>query len=216
MGKLWPAVGIFISLVGYYALAWLVYFLLARGGVDFSSPWTGALPYTAVQAAGFLALLYVAKREGGGFKSIYFGRLGRREAALALLLWFVAFTAWLPINAATTALGLPQTRWGYSVEGLNAVAVFIWAVGAAFFEEAFFRGYALTRLPLFLRGRALPAAINVLAFAGIHLRFGLSLFVYMLAWASVVTVLFYLTRSTWACFLYHCVNNLVVDFVIYG
>jgi membrane protease YdiL (CAAX protease family) len=105
---------------------------------------------------------------------------------------------------------------GFSVQGFNAVPVAVWALGAAFFEEAFFRGYALTRLPKLIKSTAASVAVSVFAFATIHLRFGLALSIYMIAWATIVSALFLITRSTWFCLLYHAANNIVVDFIIYG
>ena len=89
-------------------------------------------------------------------------------------------------------------------------------MGAAFFEEAFFRGYALTRLPKVINNTTLSVIISVIAFAAIHLRYGLGLFIYMIVWALIISLLFLATKSTWSCFLYHAINNLIVNFIIYG
>jgi membrane protease YdiL (CAAX protease family) len=105
---------------------------------------------------------------------------------------------------------------GLQRSGFNALTVAVWALGAAFFEEAFFRGYVLIRLPKLINSTTASVAVSVLAFASIHLRFGLALFIYMIVWASIISVLFLITRSTWSCLLYHAINNVVVDFIIYG
>jgi membrane protease YdiL (CAAX protease family) len=205
-------IGLFISLIGYYLIAVLLYSII-RPPQD--NAWA-SLIYTLSQIIGFLSLIYIAKKEDGGFFSIYFGRLGLKEISLVVTFWLVAFILWLPINFITTQLGFPIRRWGYSLIGLNFIPVTIWAIGAAFFEEAFFRGYALTRLPKILNNIPLSIMISVIAFAMIHLRFGLGLFIYMLAWATIISYLFIITKSTWSCFLYHFINNIVVDFLIYS
>jgi membrane protease YdiL (CAAX protease family) len=207
-----PILGLFVAIPGYYGLAVLLYAVVRP---DPDNPW-GALIYTFSQLVGFTVLLQVAKKEGGGFRSIYVGKLGLREIVLAVSLWLVAFTLWLPVNYVLGHLGISWSRWGYSVQGFNALPVAIWALGAAFFEEAFFRGYALTRLPKLINSTTASVAVSVLAFAAIHLWFGLALFIYMIVWASIISVLFLITRSTWSCFLYHAINNVVVDFIIYG
>jgi membrane protease YdiL (CAAX protease family) len=207
-----PILGLFVAIPGYYGLAVLLYAVVSP---DPDNPW-GALIYTFSQLVGFTVLLQVAKKEGGGFRSIYVGKLGLREIVLAVSLWLVAFTLWLPVNYVLGHLGISWSRWGYSVQGFNALPVAFWALGAAFFEEAFFRGYALTRLPKLINSTTASVAVSVLAFAAIHLRFGLALFIYMIVWASIISVLFLITRSTWSCLLYHAINNVVVDFIIYG
>jgi len=204
--------GLFVAIPGYYGLAVLLYAVVSP---DPHSPW-GALIYTFSQLVGFIILLHIAKKEGGGFRSIYVGRLGLREIILALSLWLVAFTLWLPVNYVLGYLGISWSRWGYSVQGFNALPVAVWALGAAFFEEAFFRGYVLTRLPKLIKSTTASVAVSVLSFAAIHLRFGLALFIYMIVWASIISALFLITRSTWSCLLYHAINNIVVDFIIYG
>jgi len=204
--------GLFIAMPGYYTLAYLLYAIIKP---DQNNPWS-TLIYTFSQIIGFIALFYISKREDGGFKSIYIGRLGPKEITLAISLWLVAFILWLPINNALSSLNISISRWGYSIEGINIIPVMIWAMGAAFFEEAFFRGYALTRLPKVINNTTLSVIISVIAFAAIHLRYGLGLFIYMIVWASIISLLFLATKSTWSCFLYHAINNLVVDFIIYG
>jgi membrane protease YdiL (CAAX protease family) len=207
-----PVLGLFVSIPGYYGLAVLLYSLIRP---DPDNPW-GALIYTFSQLVGFIILLQIAKKEGGGFRSIYVGRLGLREIVLAVSLWLAAFTLWLPVNYVLGYFGISWSRWGYSVQGFNAVPVAVWALGAAFFEEAFFRGYALTRLPKLIKSTAASVAISALAFAAIHLRFGPALSIYMIVWVTIVSTLFLITRSTWSCLLYHVANNIVVDFIIYG
>jgi membrane protease YdiL (CAAX protease family) len=204
--------GLFVAIPGYYGLAFLLYAVVSP---DPDSPW-GALIYTFSQLVGFIILLQIAKKEGGGFGSIYVGRLGLREIVLAVSLWLVAFTLWLPVNYVLGYLGISWNRWGYSVQGFNALPIAVWALGAAFFEEAFFRGYVLTRLPKLIKSTTASVAVSVLSFAAIHLRFGLALFIYMIVWASIISALFLITRSTWSCLLYHAINNIVVDFIIYG
>jgi membrane protease YdiL (CAAX protease family) len=207
-----PVLGLFVSIPGYYGLAVLLYSLVRP---DPGNPW-GALIYTFSQLVGFIILLQIAKKEGGGFRSIYVGGLGLREIVLSVSLWLAAFTLWLPVNYVLGYFGISWSRWGYSVQGFNAVPVAVWALGAAFFEEAFFRGYALTRLPKLIKSTAASVAVSVLAFAAIHLRFGPALFIYMIVWATIISALFLITRSTWSCLLYHAANNIVVDFIIYG
>jgi membrane protease YdiL (CAAX protease family) len=204
--------GLLVAMPGYYALASFLYMIIRP---DPNNPW-GALIYTFSQLIGFIILLQIAKRENGGFRSIYIGSLGWKEVGLAISLWFIAFTLWLPINNILSYLNISPSRWGYSVQGLNAIPVAIWALGAAFFEEAFFRGYTLTRLPKLINNTTISVIISVLAFAAIHLRFGLGLFIYIIAWATIISILFLITKSTWSCFLYHVINNIIVDFIIYG
>jgi membrane protease YdiL (CAAX protease family) len=204
--------GLLVAMPGYYALALFLYMIIRP---DPNNPW-GALIYTFSQLIGFIILLQIAKRENGGFRSIYIGSLGWKEVGLAISLWFIAFTLWLPINNILSYLNISPSRWGYSVQGLNAIPVAIWALGAAFFEEAFFRGYALTRLPKLINNTTISVIISVLAFAAIHLRFGLGLFIYIIVWATIISILFLITKSTWSCFLYHAINNIIVDFIIYG
>jgi membrane protease YdiL (CAAX protease family) len=204
--------GLLVAMPGYYALALFLYMIIRPAP---NNPW-GALIYTFSQLIGFIILLQIAKRENGGFRSIYIGSLGWKEVGLAISLWFIAFTLWLPINNILSYLNISPSRWGYSVQGLNAIPVAIWALGAAFFEEAFFRGYALTRLPKLINNTTISVIISVLAFAAIHLRFGLGLFIYIIVWATMISILFLITKSTWSCFLYHAINNIIVDFIIYG
>ncbi|AET33312.1 CPBP family intramembrane glutamic endopeptidase [Pyrobaculum ferrireducens] len=210
-------IGLLLAMGGYYLAALAVY-AVVKPPAD--NPWY-ALIYTAVQLASFMALLYiVVKREGygtwrGAFSSIYSGRLGPREAALAIALWVLVFTLWWPVNLLYSALGLQWGRWGYSTAGINAVPVAIWALGAAFFEEAFFRGYSISRLAPAV-GNRWAALLTSAAFSAVHLRFGAALAGYMFLWGLVAAALYIVTKSTWACLLYHMVNNVVVDFFIYG
>jgi membrane protease YdiL (CAAX protease family) len=204
--------GLLVAMPGYYSLAYLLYMIVKP---DPDNPW-GALIYTFSQLVGFIILLQVAKRENGGFRSIYIGGLGLREVGLTISLWFIAFILWLPINYILSYLNIPLSRWGYSIQGFNVIPVAIWALGAAFFEEAFFRGYTLTRLPKIINNTTISVIISVLAFSAIHLRFGLGLFIYIIVWASIISILFLITKSTWSCFLYHAINNIIVDFIIYG
>ena len=204
--------GLLVAMPGYYALALFLYMIIRP---DPNDSW-GALIYTFSQLIGFIILLQIAKRENGGFRSIYIGSLGWKEVGLAISLWFIAFMLWLPINYILSYLNIQPSRWGYSIQGLNAIPVAIWALGAAFFEEAFFRGYALTRLPKLINNTTISVIISVLAFAAIHLRFGLGLFIYLIVWATMISILFLITKSTWSCFLYHAINNIIVDFIIYG
>jgi hypothetical protein len=75
-----PVLGLFVSIPGYYGLAVLLYSLIRP---DPDNPW-GALIYTLSQLVGFIILLQIAKKEGGGFRSIYVGGLGFREIVLAV------------------------------------------------------------------------------------------------------------------------------------
>jgi cadmium resistance protein CadD (predicted permease) len=75
------------------------------------------LIYTFSQLVGFIILLQIARMEGGGFRSIYVGRLGLREIVLAVSLWLTAFTLWLPFNYVLGYFGISWSRWGYSVQG---------------------------------------------------------------------------------------------------
>jgi membrane protease YdiL (CAAX protease family) len=204
--------GLFIAMPGYYTLAYFLYIIIKP---DPNNPW-GALIYTFSQFIAFIVLLQISKRENGGFRSIYTGTLGFKEITLGISLWFIAFILWLPINYILGYFNISISRWGYNIQGFNIIPVAIWALGAAFFEEAFFRGYTLTRLPKLINNTTVSVIISVFAFSLIHLRFGLGLFIYMIVWASIISVLFLITRSTWSCFLYHAINNIIVDFVIYG
>ncbi|MEM0484441.1 MAG: CPBP family intramembrane glutamic endopeptidase [Pyrobaculum sp.] len=209
-------IGLAVALGGYYLLA-LALYAAVKPPPD--NPWY-ALLYTTAQVIGFVLLLAITRAEGygtwsGAFRSIYTGGLGRREILYAFAALGAAFMLWWPINLMLSALGMSWPKWGYSTSGLNAVPVAIWALGAAFFEEGFFRGYSIPRLNKAV-GTAGALLITSAASAAIHLRFGPALSVYIFFWALIAGGLFLYTKSTWSCFLYHAANNVIVDFLIYG
>jgi hypothetical protein len=98
--------GLLVAMPGYYALALFLYMIIRP---DPNNSW-GALIYTFSQLIGFIILLQIAKRENGGFRSIYIGSLGWKEVGLAISLWFIAFTLWLPINNILSYLNISPSR----------------------------------------------------------------------------------------------------------
>ncbi len=210
---LWSALGLFDALIGFWLLAKLYY---AVGGLlGLTGPWT-ALIYTGAQATGFAVLLYVLRREGNTLSSVWLGGRGPRELAYALAFLAAAWVLWGLLSALGAALGLPEYRWWsrWGVRGpLDVLPVGAMAVAAAFFEETFYRGYAITRLYTFTGSMALAAAVSIAFFTLIHLFFGPRVMLCILGWAVLDTLLFIYRRSTWASFYYHVVNNAIVYIV---
>ncbi len=206
------SVGLFIALIGFYLLALGLYAAARIAGADLTSPWT-LLLYTASQLVGFGILWRLE-----GLPALYHGGLSQSTILRALVFWLIAFGLWYPLSLIFRALGLPVgSSWGFwPRQGLWTVPVAIWAVGAAFFEEGFYRGYAVPRLTPALRSTVAAVLVSSAFFGLIHLRFGVFLAFYTFVFGLIAGVLYVSTRSTWACFVYHLVNNVVVDFVIYG
>ena len=184
---------------------------LSSIGIGATNPWT-VLCYTLSQFLVFLALWKM-----DGFAAMYHGTLRRREVILAFSFWLVAFMAWYPLHLLFGFFGLPtQSSWGWwEKEGFWFIPIALWAIGAAFFEEAFFRGYAIPQLTKLLRSPVSALLISSFAFGLLHGRFGIFLSVYTFLFGLVAGLLYLKTHSTWACFVYHLVNNLIVDFLIY-
>jgi len=204
--------GLFLSLIGFWLIATVLYAIAAILGADLSNPWS-ALIYTTAQLVSFLILLRITRSEGG-FSTIYFGGRGFRELAIATPLLAIAIFLYYPLDLLFNNLNLPPTHFGYKSSGLGLISVGIWAVGAAFFEEAFYRGYAITRLASITHSLVVSSVISIVFFSLIHLMFGVRLFLYMLLiWGPLVTLTFLLARSTWASFYFHLINNVLVDFV---
>jgi len=211
MNLLYSVAKLLLALLVPPLLASVFRSLISNMNVSNSDPYM-VLCYTASQLLVFLALWRM-----DGFAAMYHGTLGLREVALAVGFWLVAFSAWYPLNLLFSFIGLPtQSSWGWwTKEGFWFIPIALWAIGAAFFEEAFFRGYAISQLTNLLRSPIAALLISSVAFGLLHGRFGIFLSVYTFVFGLVAGLLYFKTRSTWACFVYHLVNNLIVDFVIY-
>jgi membrane protease YdiL (CAAX protease family) len=137
---------------------------------------------------------------------------------MAIGYWLIAFSAWYPLSLLAKSLGIPtESSWGWwQWQGLWFLPIALWATGAAFFEEGFFRGYAIPKLTNLLRSPLMALLLSSVAFGLLHGRFGLFLSVYTALFGLIVGTLYLQTRSTWACFAFHLVNNWVVDFIVYG
>ncbi|MFA0739112.1 MAG: hypothetical protein LKKZDAJK_002233 [Candidatus Fervidibacter sp.] len=201
-----------LALAGPPLLATLLRRWFVALGVSATNPWS-VLAYTVSQILVFFALCRL-----DSFSALYHGRFGRREAVMAIGYWLIAFSAWYPLSLLAKSLGIPtESSWGWwQRQGLWFLPIALWATGAAFFEEGFFRGYAIPKLTNLLRSPLMALLLSSVAFGLLHGRFGLFLSVYTALFGLIVGTLYLQTRSTWACFAFHLVNNWVVDFIVYG
>lgn len=204
---------VLLAMAGPPLLTALLYTLLYAIGISISatSAWS-VLAYTVSQALVFLALCRL-----DSFSALYHGRCGGREVAMAIGYWLIAFSAWYPLSLLAKSLGIPmESSWGWwQWQGLWFLPIALWATGAAFFEEGFFRGYAIPKLTNLLHSPLMALLLSSVAFGLLHARFGLFLSVYTTLFGLIVGTLYLQTRSTWACFAFHLLNNWVVDFIIY-
>jgi len=202
-----------LPMAGPPLLTALLYTLLYAIGISISatSAWS-VLAYTVSQALVFLSLCRL-----DGFSALYHGRCGGREVAMAIGYWLIALLAWYPLSLLAKSLGIPtESSWGWwQRQGLWFLPIALWATGAAFFEEGFFRGYAIPKLTNLLHSPLMALLLSSVAFGLLHARFGLFLSVYTTLFGLIVGTLYLQTRSTWACFAFHLLNNWVVDFIIY-
>ena len=202
--------GLFVSLVGFWLLAEL-YYAIAHA-VVFGGSWS-SLVYTMAQVTGFLVLLYILRLEGRDLSSIWFGERGLTELGIAMIFLLVVWVLWGLLDYLGSLLGIPEKTWwrAWSVRSpMDVIPLFIFSQAAAFFEETFYRGYAITRLYKLTDNLLLSAAISIAFFTLIHLFFGPRVMLCMLGWAIVDTALFIYRESTWASFYFHSMNNLIV------
>ena len=205
--------GLFVALLGYLVIA-TAYYSVARV-IGFSGPWS-SLIYTAAQLTGFLILLYIVRLEGEGFDSLWFGKGGLRELAVATVFLLAAFIAWWLLDILGALLGIPAYRWWErwaTRSAVDLVPMLIFGLAAAFFEETAYRGYAITRLYTLTDNLALSAAISILFFTLLHLYFGPRVMLCILGWGTIDTILFLYRQSTKTTFYYHATNNFLVYFL---
>ena len=203
--------GLFVSLVGFWLIANALYFAYyALGGARTS--WS-ALLYTLAQLVGFALLLYVLKKEGQPFSTVWLGSGGLRDFAYAMAFLLLAWVAWWLLDALGAALGIPEVRWWERwavATPLDVVPIAAFSLAAAFFEEVFYRGYAITRLYSLTGNIALASAVSIAFFTLLHYVFGPRVMLCILGWGTIDTLLFLYRKSTKATFYYHAVNNAVV------
>ncbi len=209
--------GLLLSLAGYWLLAdalYLVYHSLGGPRTAWST-----LIYTASQAIGLALLLLVLRGEGNGFDTVWFGRGGRGDLAYALAFLVLAWAVWGALDALGAALGVPEVRWRERwpvAAPLDLVPIAVFSLSAAFFEEVFFRGYAITRLYSLTGNVVLASAVSVACFTALHHVFGPRVMLCILGWGTVDTLLFLHRRSTKASFYFHFMNNAIVYVLFQG
>jgi len=204
-------IGLFISLIGVPLLARAFYFLYYMlGGPSIS--WS-ALIYTLAQLTGFLILLYVLRMEGQPFSTIWFGRGGLRDYGYALAFLILAWIIWGALDFLGRGLGIPEVRWWerWPINSpLDVLPIGVFALAASFFEEIFYRGYAITRLYSLTGNIVLASIISIAFFILLHHVFGPRVMLCILGWGTIVTILFIFRRSTKASFYLHLTNNAIV------
>ena len=205
-------VGIFISLIGFILLAYLfftVYYLLGlpRGTI-------AILNYTLGQLVSFIILLYIIRLEGNDFKSVFYGDRGIRIFLISLACFIITLLTWPLVQRLCEMVGIEMVNWQAKtpIRGpLDIAVISIWTLSAAFFEEFFYRGYAVTRIYALTGSLKLALLIQYIFFVAIHLPyFGLAVTICMAVWTAILTLLLIYTKSVWATFYYHLVNNAVV------
>lgn len=203
--------GLFVSLIGFRLLADALYFAYHSLGGPRTS-WS-TLIYTLAQLVGFAVLLYVLKREGQPFSSVWFGSGGLGDFAYAMAFLLLAWIAWWLLDALGAALGIPEVKWWERwpvATPIDVLPIAVFSLAAAFFEEVFYRGYAITRLYSLTGNMALAAAVSIAFFTVLHSVFGPRVMLCILGWGTIDTLLFLYRKSTKASFYFHITNNAVV------
>ena len=204
-------IGLFISLTGVLLLAhafYSLYYMLGGPSISWS-----ALIYTLAQLIGFLILLYVLRMEGQPFSTIWFGRGDLRDYAYALAFLILAWIVWGAMDFLGRVLGIPEVRWWerWPINSpLDVLPIGVFALAASFFEEIFYRGYAITRLYSLTGNIILASIISIAFFTLLHHVFGPRVMLCILGWGTIATILFILRRSTKASFYLHLTNNAIV------
>ncbi len=211
VNKPYTLLGLFISLIGFMLIAeafYYVYYHLGGAHVSWST-----LIYTVAQLIGFAILTYVLKKERQSFSTVWFGEGGLRDFAYAMAFLVLAWIAWGLLGAIASALGIPEYKWWERwnvATPLDVLPMAIFSLSAAFFEEVFYRGYAITRLYSLTNNMPLSAIISIVFFTALHYVFGLKVMICILGWGTIDTLLFLYRKSTKASFYYHFVNNATV------
>jgi len=202
--------GLFTTLIGFWLIA-KAYYTAARL-LNLTGPWTAPI-YTLAQITGFTVLLYVLKKENQPFSSIWFGEGRLKDLSYAALFLTAAWVLWGILDYTGAVLGIPKTAWWkrWQVSSPpDIIPVAILALAAAFFEEIFYRGYAITRLYSLTNNLALASAVSIGFFTLIHCSFGPRTMLCILGWTTIDTLLFIHRKSTKASFYYHAINNTIV------
>lgn len=74
-----------------------------------------------------------------------------------------------------SAIGIPDVKWRRRwnvTTPSDLIPIAVYSLAAAFFEEVFYRSYAITRLYSLTGNLALSAAISIIFFTLIHYFFG--------------------------------------------
>ena len=172
--------GLFTTLIGFWLIA-KAYYTAARL-LNLTGPWTAPI-YTLAQITGFTVLLYVLKKENQPFSSIWFGEGRLKDLSYAALFLTAAWVLWGILDYTGAVLGIPKTAWWkrWQVSSPpDIIPVAILALAAAFFEEIFYRGYAITRLYSLTNNLALASAVSIGFFTLIHCSFGPRTMLYIL------------------------------------
>ncbi len=203
-------IGLFISLIGFWLLTPIYRSLLNSLGVK--GLWS-VLSYTMAQLTGFLLLLMVLRLEDSSLDSVWFGTRDLTTFLHSMGFLLIGWIVWGFLDWVGSAIGLglgrlAEMRRGGLSSPIDLIPMAVWGLAASFFEETFYRGYALTRLLEITGNVWISSAISIAFFTLIHLFFGPRVMLCILGWSVVITVLFF-RKGTYASFYYHLVNNLL-------
>lgn len=203
--------GLFVTLIGFWLIARALYFAYYVLGGSTTS-WSGLL-YTLAQLIGFAFLLYVLKKERQPFSTIWFGGGGLGDLAYAMVFLILAWITWMLLYSLGWFLGFPEVKWWEKwpiATPIDVIPIATFTLSAAFFEEVFYRGYAITRLYSLTGSIALASLASIVFFTLIHYSFGPRVMLCILGWGTIDTLLFLYRRSTKASFYFHLTNNAIV------
>jgi len=157
-------------------------------------------------------LLYIVRRkEQLGWESVGLNRPKLGNTALWILLALLGVAVAITISLG--AIHLFGLRFG-SADAKSFEALPVWVrvlifVRAGIAEEIFYRGYALERLPTFIRSRWIVAGLPLVIFATFHYNQGAGGVLIAFLTGAVMTAVYLRKRNLWV----NMITHFLVDFI---